>query len=266
MRRLLNVAFVSFILLGCNENSTSSTANVSIPPNDSAIIDSLKNLEKESTPPPVDTHGGIIVYEENGHGLVAAEKDIPGGEITWHEAMNACNNLVLNGYNDWRLPTKDELNSLYVNLSSRGIGGFVTKGGGYFNTHYYWSSSENEEYPRLRWMQNFDEQDGGFQQSQTPFSKHYARAVRSFNKKNSKSKISSNCSSNIRAYEFGREMATMVKLGASNLSSAISEYGNNLGIEPPYSADEPCVKTGYEDEMQGVEDPYNKDGRSWNTF
>lgn len=82
----------------------------------------------------------------------------------------------------------------------------------------------------------------------------------------SKKEMSSDCSSNIRAYEFGREMATMVKLGASNLSSAISEYGNNLGIEAPYSSDEPCVKTGYDDEMQGVEDPYNKDGKSWNTF
>ena len=266
MKLLLNVSIVVFILFGCNGNSTSTIENVSAQSADSAMISSTENLQKESTVPPIDTHGGIIVYEENGQGLVAAETDIAGGEITWHDAWNACNNLVLNGYEDWRLPTKDELNSLYVNLSSRGVGGFVTKGGGYFNTHYYWSSSEDEEYSRLRWMQNFDEKDGGFQQSQTPYSKHYARAVRTFYKESAKKKISLDCSSNIRAYEFGREMATMVKLGASNLSSAISEYGNNLGIEPPYSADEPCVKTGYDDELQGVEDAYNKDGKSWNTF
>ncbi len=75
-----------------------------------------------------------------------------------------------------------------------------------------------------------------------------------------------NCSSNIRAYEFGREMATMVKLGSASLSSAISEFGKGLGVDPPYSADNPCVKCGYNDAMQGKESPYNKDGRSWNSF
>ncbi len=75
-----------------------------------------------------------------------------------------------------------------------------------------------------------------------------------------------NCTSDVRAYEFGREMATMVELGSASLSSAISEFGIGLGIAPPYSADNPCVKCGYNDAMQGKESPYNKDGRSWNSF
>jgi hypothetical protein len=47
-------------------------------------------------------------------------------------AAKLCYDLVLNGYSDWYLPSKDELNKLYLNQTA--IGGF-----GYF---YYWSSSE----------------------------------------------------------------------------------------------------------------------------
>lgn len=44
-----------------------------------------------------------------------------------------CNDLVLNGYSDWFLPSREELNKLYINRSI--IGGFSNSG-------YYWSSTE----------------------------------------------------------------------------------------------------------------------------
>jgi hypothetical protein len=46
-------------------------------------------------------------------------------------AARICYDLVLNGYNDWYLPSKDELNKLYLNRTA--IGGFTGEN--------YWSSS-----------------------------------------------------------------------------------------------------------------------------
>ena len=62
-------------------------------------------------------------------------------------AARICGDLVLNGYSDWYLPSKDELNKLYINRVA--IGGF---GNG-----SYWSSSEPNSSVNA-WYQYF--QDG----------------------------------------------------------------------------------------------------------
>jgi len=111
--------------------------------------------------------GGIVAYiDETGkHGLIAAPSDQSTGS-QWYNgsyiitgatgtaigtgksnttriiqaqgeggyAAKLCDDLVLNGYSDWYLPSKDELNILYQNKNL--IGGFTTD--------YYWSSSEND--------------------------------------------------------------------------------------------------------------------------
>ena len=80
-------------------------------------------------------------------------------------AARICGNLVLNGYSDWYLPSKDELNKLYLNRAS--IGGFV-------NTSY-WSSSEIS--PTNAWLHNFFT---GAQISNEKFYGNYVRAIRAF--------------------------------------------------------------------------------------
>jgi hypothetical protein len=51
-------------------------------------------------------------------------------------AASLCNDLVLNGYNDWFLPSFNELNKLYLNKSSLNITGTTSQ--------FYWSSSESD--------------------------------------------------------------------------------------------------------------------------
>jgi hypothetical protein len=69
--------------------------------------------------------------------------DITNGCATPGIAARLCNDLVLNGYSDWFLPSKDELYELYLNQVA--IGGFVGRD--------YWSSTEISMYDA--WSLNF---------------------------------------------------------------------------------------------------------------
>lgn len=62
-------------------------------------------------------------------------------------AARICYDLVLNGYSDWYLPSKDELSLMYTN--SNLIGGFNTG-----TSSYYWSSSEYNN-SDLAWQVRF---------------------------------------------------------------------------------------------------------------
>ena len=81
-------------------------------------------------------HGGFIVYEKNGHGLVVGICDL--GPFNEEDAKNICKEQVLNGYSDWRLPTNDEIQLLKKNLSSKWCGGF--------NSGCYWHSYGENRY------------------------------------------------------------------------------------------------------------------------
>lgn len=77
------------------------------------------------------------------------------------------------GYNDWFLPSRDELNAIWVNLVDNGSG--ANSGVGGFANDYYWSSSEfNAIYARV---QLFDDgSQNGFNKSNN----YRVRAVRAF--------------------------------------------------------------------------------------
>ncbi len=135
--------------------------------------------------------GGIIAYITSDRILIAASSD-QGSSIVWASsgsttgataqaigtgdantstiysslgtgssyAARVCKDLVLNGYSDWFLPSKDELYRLHLNRAA--IGGFASAN--------YWSSSESTS--SNAWIQAFP---GG---TQTAVSKTGAASVR----------------------------------------------------------------------------------------
>ena len=80
-------------------------------------------------------------------------------------AAKLCSDLILNGYIDWYLPSRDELNKLYINQAL--VGGFAT--------NLYWSSTENGY--SGAWTQNFG---NGNQVNTGKGFTYYVRAVRAF--------------------------------------------------------------------------------------
>jgi hypothetical protein len=86
----------------------------------------------------------------DGEGIGMGEQntlDILSNCVTENIAAKVCFDLVLNGYDDWFLPSKDELNQLY--LQKDVVGGFATDA-----TAPYWSSTEYE-IGDAAWRQTF---------------------------------------------------------------------------------------------------------------
>ena len=156
-----------------------------------------------------DSHqGGIIFYlDGNGGGLIAASTDqsepaqwgcygtvvsgadgtaIGTGAQNTIDIINAnctssngsptaadiCANLTLGVFSDWFLPSKDELNKMYLNIGPGNVLGLGNVGG---FANYYWSSTELDNLNA--WGQNF------VSGSQLYGNKNYyfnVRAVRAF--------------------------------------------------------------------------------------
>lgn len=115
--------------------------------------------------------GGLIFYDKgsysNGWRYLEAAPVSTEQRLCWEEAIEYCKNMVHNGYNDWYLPSKDELNMMYENLHQRKLGGFAAS--------YYWSSSEANGYDA--WLQYFLI---GFQHYFNKFHNYRIRAARAF--------------------------------------------------------------------------------------
>ena len=80
-------------------------------------------------------------------------------------AAKLCDDLVLNGYSDWFLPSKDELNLLYQQRSV--VGGF--------SSYNYWSSTEG-----INDGESFQSFSNGWQYGTNKYGALYVRAVRGF--------------------------------------------------------------------------------------
>jgi hypothetical protein len=95
-----------------------------------------------------------------------------GGPRAWHEAIAACERLNYAGRSDWRLPNRNELQSLAdYSLANPAIDGtfFVSAPAG------FWSSTTSAENPAWAWAVYFD--DGAVASGDKNYP-HHVRPVR----------------------------------------------------------------------------------------
>ena len=116
--------------------------------------------------------GYVIQISPNGkHGLVVAMQD--QGSSTWYQANDLLSNPSNHDadgkeFSDWRLPTKRELNLMYVVYNSGN--------GASLNANYYWSSTEYDYYNA--WEQYFGDGDQFYYTKD--YMTDFVRAVRAF--------------------------------------------------------------------------------------
>jgi hypothetical protein len=109
-------------------------------------------------------HGGYLIYEQDGHGLVISVVDIGGaqwneGNEFWqqgknlylNEAITQCENLNINGYSDWILPSIEILEFIHQYQDFKGILKFYYHdhndyGGSYLSSTSKQDSRENSPY------------------------------------------------------------------------------------------------------------------------
>jgi len=95
--------------------------------------------------------GGIVFLDRGdyskGWRYLEAAPPIFEFEANWNNAIEMAKMLNVNGFTDWRLPDRYELNFMYVNLKQKDLGGF---GNG-----IYWSSTEEGRFVTLVIYQMF---------------------------------------------------------------------------------------------------------------
>ena len=113
-------------------------------------VKKTKKVENTSTKSQEDTSNyKKMIFLDKATGLMW--QDRPGSEknaMTWQDAVNYCQDLSLEGHNDWRLPSRYELETIfeenkqdYLKLSL--IEGFqyITIQSAYRDPWFYWSST-----------------------------------------------------------------------------------------------------------------------------
>ena len=107
------------------------------------------------------------LYVEGGASLFAQAQDI--GEGDWYTVKSMCENSAIGGFDNWRLPSRDEL--LFLSENQDVFGEFIENG-------IYWGSTTHEV-PNFRYAHNTDpSKKSGYNETHVV---HKARCVRSSN-------------------------------------------------------------------------------------
>lgn len=85
-----------------------------------------------------------------------------------YRASQICSSLEYGGFDDWFIPSKDELNLVYENITKRNLGDMAN--------NWYWTSSTYDE-ERYCWYQRFSD---GFQTNYFRFVPYLVRPIRFF--------------------------------------------------------------------------------------
>ena len=102
-------------------------------------------------------------YEEWRYLMVApADTEI---KANWNEARNKIKELNIEGFTDWRLPDREQLNILFQNFHRHGLGDFQNE--------RYWSSKKDVS--NYVWDQDFA---NGSQGANFNSSEYFVRAIR----------------------------------------------------------------------------------------
>jgi hypothetical protein len=87
-----------------------------------------------------------------------------------NKAAQLCAEFESNGFKDWFLPSKEELDLMYINMKKKNLGNF--------GNDYYWSSSEyGGLFNHYAWSQRFSD---GNQTYTDKYDTNSVRAVRAF--------------------------------------------------------------------------------------
>jgi len=93
-------------------------------------------------------------------------------KLAWQDAVEYCQDLTIEGYSDWRLPSIKELQTL-VDISKYNPA--IISGLDNTASSYYWSSSVNVSDSSYAWRVSFD---NGSTSYNNKTNKYYVRCVR----------------------------------------------------------------------------------------
>ena len=118
----------------------------------------------------------LTFYDQSTGLMWAKNGNIAGEEMNWADAMRWVKNLNYGGYSDWRLPTKEELESFSKRGGDKPSQWFNVNGFNAVQSDYYWSGSTNAYRTDVAWVVRMDD---GFLNGNYKTFKVYVWPVRS---------------------------------------------------------------------------------------